>query len=292
MSGSFGKDFRRFFLRGLAAVLPAILTVAILIWVFTLIQKYIGKHMNTAIQWVVVQFLAIVARMPFKWLGADDVWVSVRQLWSEYYLGWVGFLLAFVAIYVIGRFVASFIGRSIWSALEQALTRAPVIKQIYPSAKQVTDFLLSRHKVEYSRVVAVEYPRKGIWSIGLVTSSGMRTLHDKVGPNLLTVFIPSSPTPVTGYTITVRREDVIDLPVNIDEALRFTVSAGVLVPPSERLTEKRDLPVTQGVLTQPEKTVPPEGAGPNGDPDGSGEEQKEQQNVYQVNETAKREKSS
>jgi uncharacterized membrane protein len=199
----------------------------------------------------VVQFYCLLDHVPLTWKGPDDYWNPIKVVWSDYRLGWIGFILAFVAIYVIGRFVASFIGRGVWATIEQALTRTPFIRQIYPSAKQVTDFLLHQHKVDFSRVVAIEYPRKGVWSIGLVTGSGMRTLHEKLASDLLTVFIPSSPTPVTGYTITVHRDEVIDLPLSIDEAFRFTVSGGVLVPPLERLREKDDRAVTQGPLPDP-----------------------------------------
>jgi len=95
-------------------------------------------------------------------------------------------------------------------------------------------------------VVAVEYPRKGIWSIGLATNPGMRTLHESTGEDLLTVFIPSSPTPVTGYTITVGRDKIIDLPMSIDEALRFTISGGV-IQPDHQLVEK-ELSESKGLL--------------------------------------------
>ncbi len=233
MAGSFRKDFRRFFVRGLAAVLPAVLTVAILVWIFTLIQKYIGQYINIAARWVVVQFYCILDHVPLTWKGSV-YWTPVKDVWEQYHLEWIGFFLAFVAIYVIGRFVASFIGRGLWATLEHAIGRVPVIKRIYPGAKQVTDFLLTERKAEYSHVVAVEYPRKGIFSLGLMTGEGMRTVNEKVGSDMLTVFIPSSPTPVTGYTIMVRRDEVIDLPLSIDEALRFTVSGGVLIPPGQQ----------------------------------------------------------
>ncbi len=235
MAGSFRKDFRRFFVRGLAAVLPTVLTVAILVWLFTLIQKYIGRHINTAAQWVVVQYYCVLEHTPLTWKGPEDFWPPVKDTWSDYHLGLIGFLLAFVAIYVFGRFVASFIGRGVWATIEHTLGRTPVIKRIYPSAKQVTDFLLTERKAEYSHVVAVEYPRKGVWSLGLMTGDGMRAVNEKVDSDMRTVFIPSSPTPVTGYTIMVRRDETIDLPLSIDEALRFTVSGGVLVPPAQRL---------------------------------------------------------
>lgn len=238
MAEKFRDDFRRFFLRGLTAVLPVIVTVFLLVSVFALVQNYFGKYINVAAQWVVVQFWAISKGTPTTWVGPQVIWDATKENWEQYHLGWIGFVLAIVAIYVVGRFVASILGRGLYSLIEQTFFRTPVVKQVYPYVKQVVDFLLSEKKLEFSRVVAVEYPRKGVWSLGLVTGPGMRTLHKNIGSDLLTVFIPSSPTPVTGYTITVRRDEVIDLPVSVDDALRFTVSGGVIMPPHQRLSEK------------------------------------------------------
>lgn len=249
MAKRFWTDFRRFFVRGLAAVLPTVLTVVIIIYVFRFVQGNIGNYINAGVIYLLTQ--------------VQGVW-DETQLWSawseHWYLQGVGFVLAIVGIYFIGRFVASFVGRSLWGMVERALTRTPVIKQIYPNLKQVTDFFFRERKVEFSRVVAVEYPRKGIWSLGLVTGSGMRKLGEALGSQLLTVFIPSSPTPVTGYTITVRRDEVIDLPLSIDEALRFTVSGGVVVPPAQALPEQPHGPVTRGALI--EQTEPTGSEGP------------------------------
>ena len=252
MAERFGDDFKRFFVRGLAAVLPAILTVTILVWTFTLIQKHIGTYLNVAVRWVVVQFSGILASKPLSWQGPDYLWDMVKGAWQDYHLAWVGLLLAFVTLYIIGRFVASILGRGFWRIAERTFFRVPIIKQIYPYVKQVVDFLLSERKLAFSRVVAVEYPRKGIWSMGLVTGPGMRSLHDNLGGDLLTIFIPSSPTPVTGYTITVNRKDVIDLPMSIDDALRFTVSGGVISPVREQLSQAEIEQARHGVFLPPQ----------------------------------------
>ena len=233
MSDKFGSDFRRFFLRGLAAMLPTLITLMILIYVVTFVDQYIGKYINVGVQWVVVQLTCLFTHTPTSLKGPGALWTPLKEQWVRYHLDWLGFLLAFVAIYVFGRFVASYIGRSLWKMIEQTLFRIPIIRQIYPHVKQVTDFLLTERRLGVSRVVAVEYPRKGIWSLGLATGAGMRAISKRVGADLVTVFIPSSPTPVTGYTITVRRDEVIDLPMTIDEALKFTVTGGVIMPLSQ-----------------------------------------------------------
>jgi len=185
--------------------------------------------------------------------GPDAQWDIIKNLWVTYRLGWVGFALVFVGIYILGRFIASILGRGAFRMIERSLFRVPVIKQVYGFVKQVTDYLLSRPKFEFSRVVAVEYPRKGCWSMGLVTGPGMRTVQTNFADNLLTVFIPSSPTPITGYTITVSRKEVLDLPISIDDALRFTVSGGVIMPINEQLSSAEAEQVTKSAVSRVSK---------------------------------------
>jgi uncharacterized membrane protein len=115
------------------------------------------------------------------------------------------------------------------------MVRLPILRRIYPGAKQVSEFFFSEGKVEFRRVVAIEYPRRGLWSIGFVTGRGFQALMRQAEQELLTVFVPSSPTPITGYIVAVPRREVIDLPITVDEALPFLISGGVIMPPAERL---------------------------------------------------------
>jgi len=160
-------------------------------------------------------------------------------LWARraFVLNLIGLIVAILLIYIVGAILGSFIGRRLYARGEQLISKVPLIKQVYPSVKQVTDFLVSpadeAEKMRFSRVVAVEYTRRGLWSVGLVTGSTMRMIQDRAGKPSLTVFVPSSPTPFTGYVITAPTEDTIDLPMTVEEALRFAVSAGVIVPPSQ-----------------------------------------------------------
>jgi uncharacterized membrane protein len=229
----FANDFRRFFVRGLVAVLPPLVTVAIIVYLVRVAQTWVGDYINTGI---------ILLLDPVLPQDKDQL----RNIWKQYWiLQGVGFILAIIAIYFIGRFAGSFIIRGVRALLEQTLAQTPVVRQIYPSVKQVTDFLFSERKVGFSRVVAVEYPRKGIWSVGFATGPGMKSLVEALGSDVLTCFVPSSPTPVTGYVITVFRDEVIDLPMTIDEALRLVISCGVLIPSSERLTGEQARPVLE-----------------------------------------------
>jgi len=229
----FVGDFKRFFFRGLAAMLPAMLTAMIIVYVLQFVDTNVGAYVDKAVQWIVVQWGAVAGKYELTLTGPDTPWDGVKDAWATWHLHWLGFFLSFVLIYIFGRFVASILGRATWRVIEHGFFRLPVVKQIYPSVKQVTDFVLAERKMKFSRVVAVEYPRKGIWSLGLVTNTGMRTIQEALGQDMVMIFIPSSPTPVTGYTIAVRRDEIIDLPLNIDNALRLTVSGGVIMPPGQ-----------------------------------------------------------
>lgn len=157
---------------------------------------------------------------------------NIRQWWDDrWYMDLVGILTAIIAVYTAGRLLGGYLGRRLYKRVEGIITQLPVFKQVYPSVKQVVDFLFGDEQpIKFNRVVAVQYPRKGIWSVGFLTGDSLAAIQTLTGDEAVTVFIPSSPTPFTGYTITVPRTDVLDLALTVDEALRFAVSGGVLVP--------------------------------------------------------------
>jgi uncharacterized membrane protein len=157
----------------------------------------------------------------------------------------VGFLLAVTAVVLVGALLASVVGRALWRFIEEFIMNTPILRRVYPYVKQVTDFVLTpeEQKKLFSKVVALEYPRKGIWSIGLVTGSGLRKVSENVEKEFLTVLIPNSPTPVTGYVIMVPKEQTIALDMTIEEAFRFAISAGVVVPDIQRAHSLPESPV-------------------------------------------------
>jgi uncharacterized membrane protein len=127
---------------------------------------------------------------------------------------------------------ASVLGRGIWEYIERLMANIPLLKQIYPYIKQMTDFFFKQEETKkiFSRVVAVEYPRKGIWSVGYVTGSGIKKFAEGQNREFVTVLIPTAPTPFGGFLIFVPKEEVVDLDMSIEEALRFIISAGVITP--------------------------------------------------------------
>jgi len=145
----------------------------------------------------------------------------------------VGLGLSLVIVLWLGWLVGGFFGRRFVSNLDKLLSVIPVVRSVYPYAKQLVEFFLSENDLEFDTVVAAPYPSEGLWSIGFVTNKALRTAREVTGQDLVAVFVPSSPMPMTGYTIFVDVARLIPLPISVDEALRVTVSGGVLLPPHE-----------------------------------------------------------
>ena len=142
------------------------------------------------------------------------------------------FLAGFILLmYLLGKFLAAGIGRILWNSMEAVITQLPIIRTVYTSVKQVTDFFVGESDIEFKRVVAVEYPRRGMWSVGFVTGESMSMLRNAVdGDPVMSILMPTSPIPGTGFTVTVRKSETIDLDIPIEQALQFVVSCGVVVP--------------------------------------------------------------
>lgn len=175
--------------------------------------------------------------MPTSATGLYMELAAERYFSSAFLLSSFAVVLVIVALYFLGRFVSVRVGGWFVHQFENNLLgRLPVIRNVYGSAKQVTDFLFTESQVEYRRVVAIEYPRRGIWSLGLVTGESMLDITAAVGEPCLSVLIPSSPMPVTGYTMSVPRSQVLDLNITVDQAFQFCISCGVLVPPNQKVT--------------------------------------------------------
>lgn len=145
----------------------------------------------------------------------------------------VGLVVSVLLVLTLGSLAGGFLGRSILQRGERFFAKIPLVRSIYPYTKQLVDFFLAERAFDFDTVVAVPYPRRGLFSMGFVTSSALKTLREHTGDNLISMFIPSSPMPMTGYTIFVPVEDVVPLPITVDEALRTIVSGGVLIPPHE-----------------------------------------------------------
>ncbi len=262
---TFSSDFKRFFVRGLVVVLPTVLTLWIVVKAYQFVDNAIAEPINGWVRAGLVRATPTVELLnrrfePTSAEVADAYLVrygppvpapddrssrrdrvrkdlraaAVRDWWAgRWYMDFIGLIVAIIAVYTAGRLLGGFFGRRLYKKLEDFITTLPVFKQVYPYVKQIVDFFFSDERpMRFNRVVLAEYPRRGIWSIGFVTGDPMRSIAARAG-DVVTVFIPSSPTPFTGYTIAVPRNEIVELPLSIEEAIRFVVSGGVLVPRSE-----------------------------------------------------------
>lgn len=212
---------KRFFAKGLFAVLPIVLTAAVLYLVVGFLYNNVGVPIGEAVKWSVARFA-----------GEDPVAPSDHWAWLFHWGAPVlGFCVAIVLTFIAGTFVATFFGRKLYQWFEAILKRVPLIGTIYPYARQFTDFFFGdEKKQDFKTAVAVPFPMKGVYSIGFVTSEGMKALNDATGKQLVCVFVPAAPTPFSGFVLYVPREELISLPISVDEAMRIIISAGVIHP--------------------------------------------------------------
>ena len=139
-----------------------------------------------------------------------------------------------IVLYFLGRLFTLGMGRWFVKGFDHAILSIPIVNKVYGSVKQVTDFAFSEREIEFNRVVAIQYPREGIWSLGFVTGDSMREIAEATGEQMLSVLMPTSPMPMTGFTVTVKKSEAIDLNLTVDEAIQFVVSCGVVVPSQQR----------------------------------------------------------
>jgi uncharacterized membrane protein len=158
----------------------------------------------------------------------------------------LGFVTVIVIITLTGFFANNFLGRQLGSVVESLLLRVPVLRTLYTTLKEIGEAILSEKGDAFQRVVLVQYPRPGIYSIGLVTAPAPRSFDQATGKRLQGVFIPTPPNPTTGPLLYYAEEELIPTPLRVEQAIKMVVSAGVVIPAEE----------------QP----PPPGAAPGGKP--------------------------
>ena len=221
------RRLKSYFLRGLDVLLPTILTIWIFGWAYKFIQENISVYINRGLVWLIVRVQG-EGGIPEKKLAEILVEGTAGSV--------IGFFVGLIVVCLVGALLASVAGKAIWQLSESFIMTVPVLKRIYPYVKQVTDFVLTPQEQRklFSRVVAVEYPRNGMWSIGFVTGSRHIKVAENVEKEFLIIMIPTAPTPVTGYVIMVPKEQTMTLDVTVEEAFRFIISAGVVAPDSQR----------------------------------------------------------
>ena len=147
------------------------------------------------------------------------------------YIPGLGALLTLLVVFLTGLVTTNIVGQKLVRFWEAVLARIPVVKSIYYSVKQVSDTLFSGSGVAFRKVLLVRYPHPEAWSVAFQTGHPARDVADMLPDEHVGVFIPTTPSPVNGFFFFVRRKDVIELDMNVDEALKYIVSMGVVAPP-------------------------------------------------------------
>ena len=141
-----------------------------------------------------------------------------------------GVILIVIVILVTGILVANFIGRFFVGGWESLMHRIPVVRPIYSAAKNFAEIVFSDKNESFKRVLLIEYPRKGLYSLAFQTADDLGEVQGRTGEDMVGCFVPTTPNPTSGFIIMVPRKDAIVLDMEVDEALKMIISLGVVVP--------------------------------------------------------------
>lgn len=193
---------RKYFITGLLIWVP----LAITLWVLNLIIGTMDQSLLL---------------LPEAWRPARYIGFNVLGL---------GTILTLVIVFVTGLAAHNFIGRQIVVWWEAILTRIPVVKTIYSSVKQVSDTLFSSSGNAFRKAVLVQYPRHGSWTIAFLTGVPGGEVARHLNDDYVSVYVPTTPNPTSGFFLMMPRSDVVELEMSVDEALKYIVSMGVVAP--------------------------------------------------------------
>jgi uncharacterized membrane protein len=143
----------------------------------------------------------------------------------------LGVLLSAVIVLGTGVLAANFFGRRLVDIWERMLARIPLVRSIYSGTKQVSETLFKPGGLAFRKVLLIEYPRRGLWSIAFQTAAGSAEAQSRTGEDLIPVFVPTTPNPTSGFIFMVPRRDVIEMDMCVDDAIKMVISLGVVVPP-------------------------------------------------------------
>ena len=195
------------FLAGLAVVLPVLLTFYV-VWTFA------GFVDNSILPFIPDRFNPLVRYE-----------IEVRG---------VGILVFVVFTTIVGAIARGFVGRQIVRFGEAVVDRTPVVRWIYNSVKQITDTVISQRSHSFEKACLIEYPRKGIWAVAFISTDTRGEVLDKTDAGeMLSVFLPTTPNPTSGFLLFVPRGDVIVLDMELEDAAKLVISAGLVIPPTQ-----------------------------------------------------------
>jgi uncharacterized membrane protein len=193
---------RKYLIAGLLVWLPLAATVVIVKLVIDLLDK-------------------TILLLPPEWQPEAALGFSIPGF---------GIILSIAILLLTGMLAANLFGRRLVALWESVLGRIPLVRTIYNSVKQISATILTSDGKSFRKVVMIEYPRKGLWSLGFLTNETLSIECNHLDGEYMAVFVPTTPNPTSGYIIMVARNDVIELEMSIEEGFKFVISMGVIVP--------------------------------------------------------------
>ena len=209
---------RNNFITGIAVILPVIGTIFIL--------RFIVIKTNNLVLNPALDFFR--SYLPF----------TIGVVYLKYLIKGLILVAILLLIAVIGLATKNIIIRRFFSFWERILYRIPMVSKIYKAIRQISHVFLVRDKSLLQRVVLLEYPRRGVYSIGFVTLERYHQIESKVSKEIINVFVPTAPNPTSGVLLLAPREELIDLDMSIEEGLKLVISGGGVVPPASKRKSK------------------------------------------------------
>lgn len=204
----YGAFLRKSFVSGLLVWLPIIVTILVLKFLVDLLSKSL-------------------LLLPPQY--QPDVLLGIH-------IPGIGVLITILVILLTGIFAANFLGRRLMALGDAIVGRIPLVRSIYTGVKQVTETMLAPGGQSFRKVLLVEYPCEGIWSIAFQTGEAAREVeHALGGEPMVTYFIPTTPNPTSGFLMMAPKKRVIELDIGVDQALKFVISLGVVQPIGNQL---------------------------------------------------------
>ncbi len=200
---------KKHFLTGLVIIIPFFLTVYIIQIVF----RIVGRFFTPAFTKIFETFV------PMHIPNFAVIFISA--------------VVTLLLIWFVGILASNFIGKKLFHIAEKLLSKIPMASGIYDAIKKLMRVFFM-DKSTFKRVVLIEYPRKGIYSVAFVTSEAMGEVQELTKEEVVNVFIPSTPNPTTGYFLLIPKSDIIPLKMSVDDAIRLIMSGGIVVPPTNQ----------------------------------------------------------
>lgn len=183
--------------------------------------------------WVPLGVTVLVVRMLIRWLDGSILLIP-EQYRPENLLGYaipgLGVLITFAVVMLTGLLAANLFGRNLVRLWERLLSHVPLVRSIYSGAKQLAETMFSDSGQSFRKVLLIEFPRKGLWTLAFLTGTDQGEVQNKTGRDVINVYVPTTPNPTGGYFVMVPREDVQELDMSVDDGLKMLMSMGAVVP--------------------------------------------------------------